>query len=132
MTIQNELDTNDAYSLVLTVGNTALYFLDVLKEDGVTPYNLNGATVLHLSFKESTDAVDGDPLEIFEKSLLGDPNHDLLHGRIAITINPTDLIDGMDDLYDWDIRIVHPLIGTFNVPTPVGQVVILPRVRRTD
>ena len=134
MTIQNELDTNDAYSMVLTIGNTETYFLVI--DNGSSPYNLAGATVLHLSVKEETEADDGSPEEIFDKDLLSDPNHDLPNGKIAITIASTDIVESaitdIDGMYKWDIRIVHPTLGTFNAPQPVGNCVILPRSRRTD
>jgi len=132
MTIQDQIDTDDSLAMVLTVGNTASWFLDVVQADVTTPYDLSGATVLHISFKENASVVDGDPEEIFEKDLLGDPNHDLVNGRISISIDPGDLTDDMDGVYNWDIRVVTPSLGTFNAPQPMGNVIIRPRVRRTD
>ncbi len=127
--IHDLVDQDDALTMVVTIGSLTKYDFVVLKNG--SPADLSGATVLHLSCKETTDAADGATEEIFDKDILSDPNHDLPNGKIRIQFDPTDLTDGQDGRYSWDIRIVATNF-TGNEPRPAQSIVILPRVRRTN
>ena len=125
------IDSDDSLNLILTVGNdeeNEIHLTDGNDDD----INIEDATVIHLSIKETAAAADDSDQEIFEKDLLSIAQPNLSEGKINVNIDNDELTDDQVGDYIWDVRIVSPTEGTFNRPKPPAECIILPRVRRTN